>query len=185
MPNWMRVTLEISGDKKQMTEFINTIGDGVDSEQIINFEKIIPPPENIFRGNIGNKEREYCEKNNIPNWYDWNTANWGTKWNASYCELNSNQEGHMVLLFETAWALPVPILERIEEMVRQDFKKIEIYGEFIEESYAVAGTIFIDKDEAVVREIQMSFNYDDEDESGTVTATDEEGYEFKFRNLNN
>jgi hypothetical protein len=183
MPNWIRIALEISGDKKQMTEFINTIGDGVDSEQIINFEKIIPPPSNLFRGNIGREEEEYCKRNNIPNWYEWNTANWGTKWNASYCELNFNQEGHMVLLFETAWALPVPILERIEEMVQQDFKKIQIYGEFIEESYAAAGTIFIDKDEAVVRGIQMDFNYDDEDGSGTVTATDEEGNEFKFKNL--
>lgn len=183
MPNWMRVALEISGDKKQATEFINTIGDGVGSEQIINFEKIIAPPSNLFRGNLGDAERDYCRQNNIPNWYDWNTANWGTKWNASYCELNFNSEGNMVLFFETAWALPVPILERIEEMVQQDFKKIQIYGEFIEESYAVAGTIFIDKDEAVVREIQMNFNYDDEKGSGTVTATDEEGNEFKFKNL--
>lgn len=47
-----------------------------------------------------------------PTWYEWCNANWGTKWNASETYWNSDN----IVTFETAWACPIPILEKISEM---------------------------------------------------------------------
>ena len=74
MPNWMRTALEVSGDQKLREEFFNAIGQGLESDQPIDFEKIIPPPDNLFRGNLGQPEEKYCKDNNIPDWYSWNTS---------------------------------------------------------------------------------------------------------------
>ncbi|MHB1454220.1 MAG: DUF3846 domain-containing protein [Saccharofermentanales bacterium] len=47
----------------------------------IDFNKIKPMPEHIFRGNLGTEQRKKYGDNN---WYDWATdsRNWNTKWNA-------------------------------------------------------------------------------------------------------
>lgn len=47
-----------------------------------------------------------------PTWYEWHNANWGTKWNASETYWNSDN----IVTFETAWACPIPIFEKISEM---------------------------------------------------------------------
>lgn len=46
-----------------------------------------------------------------PTWYEWCRANWGTKWNASETYWNSDN----IVTFETAWACPIPIFEKISE----------------------------------------------------------------------
>ena len=44
-------------------------------------------------------------------WYDWNRANWGTKWNAVYCVIYKNG----IIRFNTAWCPPVPVIKKIFE----------------------------------------------------------------------
>jgi hypothetical protein len=188
MPNWMRTALEVSGDQKLQEKFFNAIGQGLESEQPIDFEKIIPPPDNLFRGNIGNDEQKYCKDNNLPNWYDWNRENWGTKWNASYCELRPSKQGDStVLLFETAWSLPLPIFEKIEQMLMNEFIGLNIYGEFIEEGNAVAGVVLMDKDGADIRELEVDESVFSDEEGGELNYhlkfLDQDGCEFKFKNL--
>ena len=182
MPNWMRTALEVSGDQKLREKFFNAIGQGLESEQPIDFEKIIPPPDNLFRGNIGNDEEKYCKDNNLPNWYDWNRENWGTKWNAAYGEIRPSKQGDStVLFFDTAWGLPLPILEKIEHMLMNEFLGLNIYGEFIEESYSVAGVVLMGKDGGDLRELDIDF--DQVSEEPTIKFFDQDGYEFKFKNL--
>ena len=182
MPNWMRIALEVSGDKKQQKEFFESIGDGLESEQPINFEKIITPPDNLFRGNLGKDEEEYCRANNIPDWYSWNTANWGTKWNACSGSVNKTEDG-LVLLFETAWALPIPIIEAIEMMIADDFPDLKIYGEFLEEGYAVAGFFHITKDIAELYEVDIDFGDDGAEILFFYKDGPEYGTEFEFKNI--
>ena len=84
MPNHVVniVTFECSEEKlKEIMEAIQ-YDDGPDDQKgigTIDFNKVIPMPDNIFKGNLGPKEREMYGKNN---WYDWSIKNWGTKWNA-------------------------------------------------------------------------------------------------------
>lgn len=180
MPNWMRIALEVSGDEQQQKEFFESIGNGLESKQPINFEKIITPPDNLFRGNLGKDEEEYCRANNIPDWYSWNNANWGTKWNASdsFVEMKA---GSVVVLFNTAWALPIPIIEKIEKMIMDKFVDLKIYGEFIEEGYAVAGFFHIGKDGGELTEVDIDF--DQEGDEPLIRFFGVDGTEFKFENL--
>ena len=64
-------------------------------------------PENIFRGNLGQRELELYGKNN---WYDWSWENWGTKWNACFAEVYGNS-----IAFETAWSPCSPVISALAE----------------------------------------------------------------------
>lgn len=45
-------------------------------------------------------------------WYEWCSKHWGTKWNACDTEIISRDE----ISFNTAWAAPTPILEKLSKM---------------------------------------------------------------------
>ena len=45
----------------------------------IDFDKIIPQPEGLYMGDLGEEERRIYKDNN---WYDWRHKHWGTKWNS-------------------------------------------------------------------------------------------------------
>lgn len=64
-----------------------------------DFEKVITPPENIFRGDLGKEEKEMCTREGRPNWLDFNIENWGSKWNSFSCQ----KEDDNIFTFETAW----------------------------------------------------------------------------------
>lgn len=86
------------------------------------FPLIIPEPENIERGGCRMTEHEP----GVVCWYEWNQANWGTKWGAyshshyalrflkGYDE-DAEIYGRVDLRFETAWSQPTPIFEAIQE----------------------------------------------------------------------
>lgn len=42
-------------------------------------------------------------------WYDWNIANWGTKWGAYQTKIISTTE----VMFQTAWSAPHPVIEKL------------------------------------------------------------------------
>lgn len=120
MPNHItnKVYPRTSGKK------LETILETIRSEnRIIDFEKIIPMPENIFRGNLGNAEREQYGRNN---WYDWSIEHWGTKWNAYDGSYN---EFEKCITFDTAWAMPSKIIVALSEM----FPDVEFYVEYADE----------------------------------------------------
>ena len=52
-------------------------------------------------------------------WYSWNNRNWGTKWDATNPELvNEEENGENLVLvyqFDTAWAPPLPVMEKLSE----------------------------------------------------------------------
>lgn len=123
MPNWFYFTVNVSGEKKDVEQFVENVKGSekfdTDSRKF-DFNHFIPQPENIFRGNLGNKEEEYCKENGLPDWYTWNNANWGTKWNA-VCdyEISIKVDGfpfeHEYNL-RTAWAFPTPVIQKMIEM---------------------------------------------------------------------
>jgi hypothetical protein len=79
----------------------------------IDFEKIIPMPEGVFRGNLGEKERQLYGKNN---WYDWSTANWATKWNSATMDDPHVYNGGNCIEFLTAWSSQEPVIQRLSEL---------------------------------------------------------------------
>ena len=92
-----------------------------------SLNSIVPQPANIFRGNLGQKEREQCELEGRPNWYDWNNNNWGTKWdvNAEFTEISDDEIEYS---FDSAWAPPVPVIRALAAR----FPDLSITHTFIE-----------------------------------------------------
>lgn len=71
MPNHVTNRIKITGDPDTVKHILNKIKSDEFGVGTMDFEKIIPMPENIFRGNLGLRERKLYGKNN---WYDWTTV---------------------------------------------------------------------------------------------------------------
>lgn len=80
-------------------------------ENGFDFNKLIPMPDHIYKGNIGETERQKYGKNN---WYDWGVENWGTKWNA-YNSSITEENGLVFLKFDTAWSVLDPIIKELSK----------------------------------------------------------------------
>jgi len=127
MANFIRNRIEIVGTKEEVKEVFekyNTIDDD-GLIQFPDFNKVIPQPENIFQGNLGEKEYEMCKREGRPTWKDWNIENWGTKWNCFECDKESDN----AFTFETAWS-GVPLI--IEAMSNQ-FPNVEFTYDYADE----------------------------------------------------
>lgn len=55
------------------------------------------------------------EKHGATNWYDWNIANYGSKWPDCYSYAKTVQNGNLLFQFESAWAPLVVLAKRISE----------------------------------------------------------------------
>lgn len=70
---------------------------------------------------------EYIAKFGADNWYTWQRANWGTKWNAyDQIELDEN-----CIEFNTAWATPYELLVNLSKM----FPEVEFLVEYADEDF--------------------------------------------------
>ena len=54
MPNWTSNILNVVGKPEDVDKFVAHMGDEMD------FEKVIPSPENMFRDNLSQEDRERC-----------------------------------------------------------------------------------------------------------------------------
>ncbi len=61
---------------------------------------------------LGKQRSENVQKYGYPDWYEWNIANWGTKWNASdtFVDWDARQ-----IIFRTAWAAPEPVMRTLQK----------------------------------------------------------------------
>ena len=145
MPNWTANKLEVCGLEGDCEKFLEHMGEEMD------FEKVIPMPENCFRDILGEKERKLCEEKGIPNWLDWCTENWGTKWNAcrtvpverSEFELLSTlrppiKEVVLTYCFDTAWDTPREIITALWEQ----WPDLDFEGGYVHEGYEGCGSFY-------------------------------------------
>ena len=115
MPNHCHQILKFIFHGPNGADQIKKIKDAVWDEENSGFafEKIIPPPENMFRGTLGEKEKAECKAQGIPNWYDWQTENWGVKWGAYDSAIINEDSWNIGFRFTTAWHIPDPIIDKI------------------------------------------------------------------------
>jgi hypothetical protein len=95
MPNWVYNKLTLTGAKPDIDHIEAELAS--DSE-CISFEKVTPRPP--------------AEDSN---WYEWNIANWGTKWDAGDTEVTRTDadKAEVLYRFNTAWSAPLPIFEAL------------------------------------------------------------------------
>jgi hypothetical protein len=74
------------------------------------------------------REMANLAKYGAKNWYDWNIANWGTKWDVDDKDFGDFEEdGNSVRLgFDTAWSPPIEFYEGME---RLGFEVVAYYYE--------------------------------------------------------
>ena len=123
MPNWFYFTVNVSGEKKDVEQFVENVKGSEKYEtegREFDFNHFIPQPDNIFRGGLSLQDEEKLNAAGIPHWYGWNNQNWGTKWNG-VCddfEIGSiNGSSHFAEYnLRTAWADPRPVLHKMIDM---------------------------------------------------------------------
>ena len=143
MPNWFYFSVNVSGDEKDVEQFIENVkgSEKFDTEgREFDFNHFIPQPENLYRDNLSTDKEKELESQGLPNWYRWNIDNWGTKWNANvesaFC-ISSVEGFPMEYEYElaTAWADPRPIIiKMIEKYPNLDF---DIVGEEESNEYGI------------------------------------------------
>lgn len=113
MPNHVTNILTVSRDADKMQAMFEAIKSDEVGLGSIDFNKVIPMPEHIFRGNLGQAEREQYGSDN---WYDWSVDNWGTKWNSyGYHDYTEKDSDGATLTFDTAWGSPQPVIAALAE----------------------------------------------------------------------
>lgn len=144
MPNWCQNTLSIKGTKGQIVDFNKRYL----PNETFSFENIIPSPQTIEEcpeDYIIHSEREATrhllywdptQPRNWFNWYDWNCNYWGCKWNATTISVEQNEDS-IKIFFDTPWAPPIPVIEKLIE----DNPQLEIECEYFEPGMWLAGTI--------------------------------------------
>ncbi len=83
----------------------------------------------VSQEQIDAKRQENVAKYGYPSWYEFNLANWGTKWDVGGDEIpiESIEENALTVCFDTAWAPPIQFYN---ELVSQGFEVEAMYNEF-------------------------------------------------------
>lgn len=132
MPNWCNNTVEISHeDVNKMQALVAAINEGKFCAHVI------PTPEdlNIVAGSLGDGEEQRkleeatarnIEKHGYANWYDYQVAKWGTKWDVDAYDTVELDGNGITFGFDSAWSPPIGVYE---ELVEQGFKVKAFYYE--------------------------------------------------------
>jgi hypothetical protein len=124
MPNWCSNHITVRGTDPVA---IKRLADAFDAGEFCG--TVVPMPEelNITSGFLGNgaeqaeleaKSKANLEKYGYANWYDFNVANWGTKWeiggNGDTAEIEDDGLSFSAS-FESAWSPPTGVCEALVE----------------------------------------------------------------------
>jgi len=122
MPNLCSNYLQVTGDDKEVMRFHDAItkGEMQDYEQFRILDNLLPTPKELQdtpKGSFGESDKQKTmEQQNEANiakfgykdWYDWNCANYGSKWSDYEGVINTYEAGLLDVVFMSAWS---PIIQ--------------------------------------------------------------------------
>ena len=146
MPNWTANTIRALGTPQDLRAFLEAVkwedkifdfnriipmpellrhtakgariidGQRVESWYVIDDTEAFPKEEHVRRFTA--EEEALLEAIGHRNWYDWSVENWGTKWNAANPDIDTSSiaNGYLEVSFDTAWAEPLPVLQKMGAM---------------------------------------------------------------------
>ena len=149
MPNLCTNNLLVTGDQKEVKRFHDAItkGEMKDYEQFRILDNLLPTPKELQdtpKGSFGEsdkqKQKEEQNKANIAkfgyaDWYDWNCANYGSKWSDYEGVINDYKAGSLDVVFMSAWS---PITQGIIHVSKQ-FPKLNFLLTYEEGGMAFLG----------------------------------------------
>ena len=122
MPNWCynRLTIDTTteGGKKLAKAFEPKYED--EDSKFLHakpFQDLLPCPKELletqatFSKEPTNQQIRNKEKYGHTDWYSWNVANWGTKWDARVEDFDDSDPKQTYVYFETAWSPPVEFMK--------------------------------------------------------------------------
>lgn len=140
--------------------------------QLEDAKKPIEIPELIPCANGTEKDRKaLVEMYGTDNWYDWNIANWGTKWDCSSSEqgYQTDEESYFAVNFDSAWSPPTNWLVK----VIADYPKLNFKLIYSETGCWFAGVAF--SNDGGMDEEQGEPEYIDSDSGEVVTYNSDNG----------
>lgn len=109
MPNYCENTLRIvattDAARSLLPQIVERFSD--ENREPSAFQLIHPMPAGL---------EDTTAPGDIPNWYDWRIANWGTKWNECEPTIGRYEGEELLVYFQTAWAPPFGIYQRLVEL---------------------------------------------------------------------
>ena len=160
MPNWCNNTLIVEGNVEDLQRIKSLL---INEQGEFSFNWAVPQPENLYRENISSEKRDELDAQGIPNWYDWNNRNWGTKWDACSAFIDTDEDNEIRINFQTAWSPP-------SDWLYSFFKKLEGIEVSVQLLYDEPGMEFAG---SVVREMDGEvYEYE-----GRIYQVDYEGNE--------
>ena len=82
----------------------------------LDFRKLIPTPPEMYHGDLSRED----EVDFACNWMSWSKVHWGTKCNA-YGGTIEVVDGTCVLLFDTAYSVPYPVISALNNVLQKSF----------------------------------------------------------------
>lgn len=150
MPNWCWNELSVIGNKSDTNAFLKAVKS---KKSPFDFNKVTPTPKELVDtpASYGDKDKKLHEANvkkyGFANWYDFQIANWGTKWNngddVQITEYPAPKKGlshEIVLGFTTAWSPPEPIVIKLGTM----FQDLTFELKYDEPGMDFAGVIIVE-----------------------------------------
>lgn len=194
MPNWVYTKIDVSGDPAEIKRLMDKAGKQhpedynaetkevvYSTDDVFSFWNFIAPPAEAvesgeYFGTNGFVEGKVVGKT-PNNWYEWNNANWDTKWDACDQSLSFDEKkpDEVSYWFSTAWSPAEPIFEAmVKEFPELDF---EIYWEeeqgFGAELSGFGGEISLVK-EWDTPESHADYVYQDKEDSCICANDDDE-----------
>ena len=123
MPNWVHNRLDIHCGDQRRSEIREHLKPPSDSDEhaqddALTFQALIPRPKELD-----------------DDWYNWNVANWGTKWDAAHSYMEETDDA-LTYHFDTAWACPMPVIAAFHERYPE-----VAFDYFYEEEQGWGGTL--------------------------------------------
>jgi hypothetical protein len=133
MPNWCANGLQITATTEEQKEKLKELSEYVKNDnKLISFFYPCPPElmettAGFFGDTEEQKQLELKQESNLEkygakDWYDWQVANWGTKWDPDLHDFTFDIDC-FECFFDSAWSPP-----------------IEFYNKLVEEGYLVTAT---------------------------------------------
>ena len=149
MPNHCTNHLTVSGDAKEIKRFHEAItaGERQDHEQFRILDNLFPTPQELretvkgFSANGGQnpenaeKQKANMEKFGVPDWYEWNCKNYGSKWSDYDGVFGQVSDNEINMVFVSAWS---PIGEGIRN-VSEQFPTLDFVLSYDEGGMAFCG----------------------------------------------
>ena len=123
MPNYVMHNVTIKGSVETISKVTNQIintkdnnGDEAVRMKIKEQYATYPDGENRLKEciRLAKIALDNIKKYGHKNWYDWNLANWGTKWDVCNPSVQTTNN-EITLKFETAWSTPELIFKKLAE----------------------------------------------------------------------